>query len=162
VVGADGQLAVATVDEDGQPHDAGPAEVGEGVERSADGAAGVEHVVDQHDDLVVDAARRDVGVHRAAGGLAAQVVAVHGHVERTDRHGVALDLLDQRGEPVRQCDATGWDAKQDKVLRSLVVLDDLVGDPLEDAGDIRGAHHGVGGVVGRRGRGSLGLDRGYC
>src|SRR6478609_8802049 len=41
VVGPDRQLAVAAVDEHGQPHGAGAAEVGQGVERGPDGAAGV-------------------------------------------------------------------------------------------------------------------------
>ena len=57
VVGADRQLAVAAVDEDREPHGARAAEVGEGVERGADGAPGVEDVVDEDDHLVVDPAR---------------------------------------------------------------------------------------------------------
>ena len=74
------------VDEDGQPHGAGPAEVGERVERGADGAPGEQHVVDEDDDAVVDAGRRDVGVLDGADRLPAQVVAVHRDVERPDRH----------------------------------------------------------------------------
>ena len=44
----DGELAPAAVDEHGQPDPRGAAEVGELVERGADGAAGEEHVVDDH------------------------------------------------------------------------------------------------------------------
>ena len=80
-----GQLAVAAVDEHGEPHVAGPAEVVERVERGADGAAGEEHVVDEDDDLAVDAAGRHRRLVRAAGGLLAQVVAVHRDVERRRR-----------------------------------------------------------------------------
>ena len=58
VVGADRQLAVAAVDEDGELDGAGAAELAERVERGTDGAPGEEDVVDEHDDLVVDARRR--------------------------------------------------------------------------------------------------------
>ena len=50
-VGPDRQLAVAAVDEDRELHRAGPAELVERVERGAHRATGVEHVVDEHDDL---------------------------------------------------------------------------------------------------------------
>ena len=72
------------VDQHGQPHGAGPAEVGEGVQRGADGAAGEEHVVDEHDDLSsMPGAGMSVCPMRAD-RLAAQVVAVHRDVERPD------------------------------------------------------------------------------
>ena len=48
VVGPDRQLAVAPVDHHRQLHGPGPAVVVEGVEGGPDGAAGEEHVVDQH------------------------------------------------------------------------------------------------------------------
>ena len=50
-VGADRQLPVAAVDEDRELHRAGTAELGERVHRGAHGAAGEEHVVDEHDHL---------------------------------------------------------------------------------------------------------------
>ena len=58
VVGADGQLAVTAVDQHREAHGGGPAEVGERVEGRPDGAPGEEHVVDEDDDLAVDAAGR--------------------------------------------------------------------------------------------------------
>ena len=66
-VGADRQLAVAAVDQDREPDRLRAAEVVERVQRGADGAAGVEHVVDQHDDLAVDAAGRDLGAAAGRG-----------------------------------------------------------------------------------------------
>ena len=76
VVGADRQLAVAAVDQHGQPDGAGPAEVAEGVQRGPHGTAGEQHVVDQHHHGVVDADRQPAAADRP-GGVAAQVVAVH-------------------------------------------------------------------------------------
>jgi hypothetical protein len=48
-VGADGQLTVAAVDQHGELDGAGPAVVGQCIERGPHRAAGVEHVVDEHD-----------------------------------------------------------------------------------------------------------------
>ena len=147
MVGTDRQLAVAAVDEHGQPHGARAAEVGQGVEGGPDGAAGVQHVVDEHDDLVVDAARRDRGVHRRPGGLVAQVVAVHRDVEAPDGYLGALDLTDQVGEAVGQLDAAAGDAEQDEVVGTLVVLEDLVRDATQRPGHVARGEHGTTGRV---------------
>ena len=54
VVGADRQLAVAAVDEDRELHACGPAVVEQRVDRGADRAAGVEHVVDEDAGLALE------------------------------------------------------------------------------------------------------------
>ena len=128
VVGADRQLAVAAVDQHGELHGAGPAEVAERVEGGADRAAGEEHVVDEDDDLAVDARVGDVGALEGADRVAAQVVAVHRDVERAVRDLGALDAGDPLGQPAGQRDAAGRDAEQDEVRGALVVLQDLVRD----------------------------------
>ena len=69
-VGADRQLAVPAVDEHGELDRPGPADVVERVERGPDGAAAEEHVVDEHDDGVVDAARPGCRWLRARGRAA--------------------------------------------------------------------------------------------
>ncbi len=112
-----GQLAVAAVDQHGEAYGAGPAEVGQRVERGADRPPGEQHVVDQDDDLVVDAAGGQRGLVRAAGGLRAQVVAVHRHVELADRDGRALDGGDLLRDPVRQRHAAGVQPEQHQVGR---------------------------------------------
>ncbi len=67
VVGPDGKLAVAAVDQHGEPDDARAAEVDEGVQGGADGAAGVQDVIDEDHDLVVDA--RSGAAGWGSGGL---------------------------------------------------------------------------------------------
>jgi hypothetical protein len=134
---------VAAVGEHGEPHDARPAEVGQRVERRTDGASGVQHVVDEHHDLVVDAARRDVGVHGAAGRLPPQVVAVHRDVEGADGDRGALDLLDEGGQPAGEGHPARRDAQHHEVGRTLVVLEDLVRDAPQDAGHVGLGHDGA-------------------
>ena len=154
MVGADRQVAVAAVDEHGEAHDVRAAEVVHRVEGRTHRAAGVEDVVDQHHRLALDAARRHLGVLRAARRVVAQVVAVHRHVERTDWHVHALDVLDPGSDPSRERDAAARDAKQHELARTLVALEDLVGDPGQCPVDLTGVeHHTSGGGIALAGRG---------
>lgn len=117
VVRADGEFAVPAVDEDGELHRRGPADVRDGFEGRADGASRVEHVVHQDDDGAVDPARGDVGGLQHPDGLGAQVVAVHRDVEGSGRDVRPAGLGQGVAEPVRQGDAAGGDAQEDEVLR---------------------------------------------
>ena len=104
-VGADRQLAVAAVDQHREPDGPRAADVVHRVERGADRAAGEQHVVDEHDDLAVDAAVRDLGGQQGAGRPHPQVVAVHRHVERADGDVDALDGGDLGGDALGERDA---------------------------------------------------------
>ena len=134
MVGADGQLPVAAVDQHGQPHDARAAEVDDGVQGGADGAAGVEDVVDQHHGLAVDAGARQLG---GDGGRV-------GWCERSSRYMVTSSWPTMAaastvgsaaaifcGEALGQRVAAAGDAQQDQVLGALVGLEDLMGDTSE-------------------------------
>src|SRR5690606_3588018 len=68
------------------------------VEGGADGPAGEEHVVDEDDQAAVDAVTGDLGAGQRTRGVHAQVVAVHGDVERADRDLALGDLLQLGGE----------------------------------------------------------------
>src|SRR6185503_4797139 len=67
VVGADGQLAVAPVDEYGELHRARAAQVADRVEGGPDRTAGEQHVVDQDHATPVDSAGGHVGRADRAG-----------------------------------------------------------------------------------------------
>ena len=119
-VGPDRQLAVAAVDEDGELDRAGPAEVAQRVERRAHRAAGVEDVVDEHDEPVVDAG---VGQHRGlqrADAAQPQVVAVERDVDGADVDRRAGERLDAGGEPPGERGAAGRDADEDEVGETAV------------------------------------------
>ena len=111
-VGADRQLAMAAVDQHGEAHRARPAEVVQGVERRADGAARVEDVVDQHDGLAVDPAGRHAGRARRAGRLIRQVVAVHRDVEGADGARAGLEAVEDAGDPLREDDTPRWGCRE--------------------------------------------------
>ena len=128
-----------------------PADVVQRVEGGADRAAGEQHVVDQHDDLVVDPAVGDLRREQGARRLQAQVVAVHRDVERPARDGRALDGGDALGDPLGERHAARRDAEQDEVVGALVALEDLVGDAAQCAGDVARVEDGaIGARIGRR------------
>jgi hypothetical protein len=99
VVGLHGQFAAAAVHQHRQLDAGRPAEVEQFVEHGADGAAGVQHVVQQHDVRAVDVERQHglrAGCRQAA---LREIVAVHG---RGDDAGVAVQaqvLLQALGQP---------------------------------------------------------------
>src|SRR5207245_11265334 len=97
VVGADRQLPMAAVDEDGQLDHLRPTEVDQRVEGRADRPAREENVVDQHDGPALDG-ERDVGaLDPRLVGLEAKIVTVERDVERSDRDLGAVDRSDPVG-----------------------------------------------------------------
>ena len=133
VVGADRQLPVAAVDQDRELHGAGPAEVGQRVERGPDGAAGEEHVVDEDHPAAVDAAGRQLGRAERAGGAQPQVVAVEGDVERADGHLDVFEGADPLGQAAGQRDTPGRDAEQHGAGGAVGLLEDLMRDAVDHA-----------------------------
>ena len=136
VVGPDRQLPVTAVDQDGQLHRPRPPQVAERVQRRAHRPARVQDVVDQDDDLAVDAGRRHVGVTQRPRRAQPQVIAVHGDVEGAGGGGTALDLGQPLGQPAGQRHAPGRDAQQDDVGAAVGALQDLVRDPGQGPADL--------------------------
>jgi hypothetical protein len=143
-VGGDRQLAVAAVDQHGEPDRARPAVVHQRVERGAHRPAGVEHVVDQADGLVVDRLRQ-VGraqhrllVRRPPG---ADVVAVERDVERADLRPTARRPFHQDGEALGERHPALLHADQVELVGIRVALEDLGRHPLERAGNLGAIEH---------------------
>ena len=137
VVGADRQLAVAAVGQHGQLHAVGAAVVEQGVDRGADRAAGVEHVVHQHDGHAVEG-EVDVRVedHRLAFGPAGRdVVAVEGDVEVAERHRGVDEALHALSQARRYDRAAPVDAHHGDAFATRL-LDDLVCDAHERAANV--------------------------
>jgi hypothetical protein len=125
---------VTAVDDDGELDPCGPAVVEERLDRGADGAAGVQDVVDEDDRSPVE---REVELRRADERLRCErrlaptdgdVVAVEGDVDGAERGSDSGALLNQARQPPRERDAAGLDPDERDVLELGVALDDLVGD----------------------------------
>src|SRR5919197_4523463 len=132
VIGSDRELAVATVDEDGELDPVGPAVVEERLDRSPDRPAGVEDVVDEDDGLTlereIERGRADDGLRmeRRAGAAHLDVVAVEGDVDGACGGRLAGALLNQAAQALRERDAAGLDPDEGSEREDEVRLDDIV------------------------------------
>jgi hypothetical protein len=121
---------------------------GQGIQRGPDGATGVEHVVDQDNGLAVDTALGDLGGRRGAGRLTGEIVAIHGHVERSDGTRAGLDGFENRSHPPRKNDTARGNAENDQIRTAATIvgnhgLKDLVGNPSQRAFDVSGLQNGA-------------------
>ncbi len=94
VGGLDRQLRVAAVDQGKELDARRTAELHHGVERSARGAAGVDHIVDQHNGLARDGEGNVGPVEHRRVRDCGQIVAVERDVQLADRQLHTVDLLD--------------------------------------------------------------------
>ena len=136
----DGQLAMAAIDQHQQLHARRPSLVEQRVERGADGAAGVEHVVHQDDVFAGDRERDFGGVDHRLFGNGGKIVAVQIDVENADRNHAILQVLDLFGETLRQRHAAAADADERQVVEILGFFQDLVRQPDQRPVDLGGAH----------------------
>jgi hypothetical protein len=141
VVGADRQLAVATIGEHGELHAVGPAVAEQGLDRGADRAARVEDVVDEDDghalDRKVQRGRADerLGVLGRLAAPDVDVVAVEGDVQLPEGDVGAADLRDPPPESLGERDAARVDPDECDSRQVRVAFDDLVRDPGQGALD---------------------------
>jgi len=145
VVGPDRQFAVAAVDKDGELNRTRPTQVGERVERRPDGATREEHIVDEDNHSPIDAFRRDLCFLEGANSPHAEVIAVHGRVDRSCLDRLALDGLDPTRDTAGESHPAGRDAEEDYLVGAVVSLHDLVGDTREGPSDIGRVQHRTGG-----------------
>src|SRR5688500_19394092 len=94
-----------------------------------DGAAGVDHYVDEDHRLAAHLGFQVGALHDGRVGQAGEVVTVVGDVEGADRDRCALVLLDEPGQASGDRDAAAADPHQHQVVDPAVALHDLVGDP---------------------------------
>ena len=140
VIGPDRQFAMAAVHQDGQADRARAPQVAERIQRRPHRTPGVEHVVDQDDHGAVDG-ERDFGSAHRPGGLTLQIVAVHRHVQRSDRDARAFGLRDGPGQSGGQRDAAGRDAQQDQSGAAAVGLQHLMRHSGTDPMELPGVQH---------------------
>src|SRR5262249_9744811 len=135
VVGADRELAVAAIGEDGEL-DAGRTAVFEQrVDRSADGAAGGEDVVDEDHGAALEVggalrvADDRLPAARCLPVADVDVVSVEGDVELAELELDARAFLDQAAQALRKRHAARVDPDERNGAEVVVALDDLVRDP---------------------------------
>ena len=129
-IGANGKLAVPSVDEDCKLHAGGATEIAQRIERRADGAAGEQDVVDKHDGQSVDV-EANVGRVNLRGKMRREIIAIEADVERAERYVSSLDLLDLDRKAMSKQIASCEDSHQGDVRGTMVGLENLVRDARE-------------------------------
>ena len=112
----------------------------QGVERGADGAAGVEHVVHEHDVLAGDGELDVGGIVNGFFGDGGKIVAVEIDVEDADGHFALFELLDFGSQTHGQGDAAAADSDEGEFVKVLRLLENLVGETHQSAVDLGSAH----------------------
>src|SRR5271156_1433603 len=84
---------------------------------------------------------RQVGTARRPRGAEPQVIAVHGHVERSAGNLETLELPDPGGQAVSERHAARRDAEQNHLIAAVRPFQDLVGDPGQRAPNLLGIEY---------------------
>ena len=147
VVGADRQLAVAAVDEDGELDARRPAVLEERLDRGADRAARVEDVVDEdaRRPAQVEVERGRVHDRLRAAAPRCDCVSSRWKVMSTAPRSISSPLRSsiRRREPLGERDAARVDADEREPAEVVVALDDLVRDARERAREGLGVQQGL-------------------
>ena len=140
IVGADRQLPVASIDQDGKLDATGPPEIIESVHCGPHGSSRVQHVVDQNNRPSLDRHGDARRTHDRA-TTSAQIVTIQADVELSDRRSRSLELLNEVGCPFGQVNATRVNADDHDVRLAHVPFEDLMGDTDEGATHLLAVEH---------------------
>src|SRR5690606_33688034 len=106
--------------EHGEQHGTGAPDVAHRVERGSNGATGLQHVIDEDDDFVVDALNWNSRRCGCAREIAAEIVAVHRDVERSDGAGSWLNFIENARDALSERHTSCRDAQDDEVVPAMV------------------------------------------
>ena len=121
---------MSPIDQHGELYGVRPADFHDRVHRGPGRAPGEEDVVDE-DDISPRYVERNVGaVDHGVFREEREIITVEGDVEHPRGGAFALDELDVIGEQLGDRDTPSLYADHDHVFGTLVLLDDLVGDPV--------------------------------
>ena len=106
------------------------------VQRGAGGAAGVDHVIDQHDVLVLNVEFHLALFHFRTMAHGGKVSTIQRDIERAHRDLGFLDAAQELGQALRQGHAPPHDPDQAEVGDAVILLDDLVRQPNQGPFDL--------------------------
>src|ERR1700761_945351 len=131
---------MTAIDEDQQTHGTRTAMIEERVQRGADGAARVEHVIQKNNITALDVEADLTLCHFRATAARRQVIPVERDVEHADLHRLPLDPLDHLCNALCQGHTAALDADKSKIAASLLLFHDLVRQADQCAVDLRRGH----------------------
>ena len=114
----------------------GSAQLHDRLHRGARGTGGVDHVVRQHNSLVLDAEADAAALDLGDFADARQVVAVQRDIQLADRNLRPFDRLNMLCQSPGKRHAAGADTDQTDILQSVILFDNLMCDALERSVDV--------------------------
>ena len=138
--GLDGQFAVPTIDQDAKAYAFRAPKIKEPIHCSANRAPGVQHVVHDHEILVIHRKRNIAGLQNRLGRDFGKIVAIKRDVQRSYWHIHSVNTSHRLRDSFRQGNAAPAHADQRQVHSSAAFLDNFVGKTLNRAIDFRRRH----------------------
>src|SRR5271154_3984137 len=118
---------MAAVNQHAEANAFGAAQIEETVHGGANGAAGVEHVVHDHQVAIIHAEADFVGVHDGLGADGGKSVAIESDVNRADRDIHAGEIFDGFRQAFGEGDAAAAHADQGEVFGAAAFFHDFMG-----------------------------------
>jgi hypothetical protein len=136
IIGSDGEFPVTAIHQYGQLNCTGTAQVDYRVHGRPHRPAGKEDIVDQDDLLSPDREGELSGPDNRLILFGAEVISVQCDVQLPHRHSAAFELLDPLGNPAGQGHTPGANTQQSQIGTTPVFLNNLVGNPADNPGNI--------------------------
>src|SRR5579862_7782088 len=127
---------MAAVDQHTERDALGAAEVEEAVHGGADGAAGVQDVIDEDEVHLVDSEANVRGLQNGVSCNLREVIAVKSNVQSAYGDVDAVDAAHGLGDALGQRHAAAADTDQREMLGATAFLDDLMGEAAQGAVDL--------------------------
>jgi hypothetical protein len=140
----DGELPVAVaIDEDGEVDAIGSAEIVEGIEGGAHGAAAIEDIVGEDHGGTVEVAGEVGGMDFGCGTMV-EIIAVEGHIDLAGGDGLAEQTGQFGGQPCGEVDTAFLNAQEGEAIGVGETFGDLVGHTADGEAEGRGGHQDLG------------------
>src|SRR5215510_5509584 len=130
----------AAIDEHCQLHAARASEVDQLIERGADRATGVKHVVNQHDVAVFDVAGKISAVHNRFRTDCRKVVAIKRDVEYADRWSITFKVGNLLRHAFGEWHSASSDSDEEEVAGAVIFFNDFGRKARQRAIDARAIH----------------------
>jgi hypothetical protein len=103
-------------------------QIGDRIHRGANRAAREQHVINKDDNATINALGWNLRVRKGASRLEAQVIAVHGDVNRAHGNVRIINLAELCCDASREWDSPTRDSEQDHVIATFVAFNDFMSD----------------------------------
>src|SRR6185295_2615000 len=133
-------MLFATINQYCELHAFRPAKVDQLIERRADGASGVKHIVNEHDVTILNVSGQICAVNDWLGADRGKIVAIQRYVENPNRRAIAFKIRDLIGHSFSERDTPAAYSDQIQITGAVVFFHNLRSEAGQRAIDSRAVH----------------------